>query len=114
MSPIMRKRSVLMIAPHYWPSIGGIEKHIEEVIRILDRSKYSFTILTTQHLPNLPEKEIVENTTILRMPQFGNSKPHRSYLWMMKHRESILSHDIIHVHGVTPFLLWYLPTWFKF
>ena len=102
-------KSVLMVTPSYWPAVGGVETHVKHVIAKLSSRGYRFTVLTSNHTGKLPEDEIADNVRILRMPRYKKWQVYRTFRWMLEKRELLHSHDIIHVHGVTPFVLWYLP-----
>src|SRR5712675_2869927 len=62
--------NVLMVAPRYFPYIGGLETHVYEVGRCLARNGVNVTLLTTvAHsfpVPQ-PDEDIVEGMHIIRV-----------------------------------------------
>ena len=64
------RTSVLMVAPRYRPAIGGVEKHIEQVIERLAKLGMKITVLTKSHKSDLKNQEETKGVRILRMP-FG-------------------------------------------
>jgi glycosyltransferase involved in cell wall biosynthesis len=59
-----------MVTPRYFPYMGGIETHVHEVGRRLQRHEVNVTLLTTvahQEMLSLPEEEECEGMRILRV-----------------------------------------------
>jgi glycosyltransferase involved in cell wall biosynthesis len=66
---------VLVICHRYFPELGGIETHIYEVLKRLSRnSAFSFTLLTTDLSGKLPEEEVIEGVTVLRVPAWPRNR----------------------------------------
>src|SRR5690348_13582746 len=64
------KMNVLMVTPRYFPYMGGIETHVHEVGRRLQRNGVNVTLLTTvahQQMLSLPQEEESEGMRILRV-----------------------------------------------
>lgn len=68
--------NVLMVTPHYFPSIGGTETHVYEVGRRLANSGVKVTILTPEFTPSLPKKDKSEGMDIMRVQSWP---PERDY-----------------------------------
>ncbi len=111
----MPKKSIVHLAPFYFPHLGGVEKHLLRVNRELRRRGYNITTITQQHLPDLPLKEKVEDNLVIRLKTFG--EPHGSWAQKTKYKlsiwQSVFKHlpllrkaDIIQVHDV---FFWLLP-----
>ena len=102
---------ILMFAHYFYPHIGGVERHIEELLEHLKGKEYSFKVITEKFDDNLKS---VEHTEICDIYRIGYRK--RKFLglfeiWLslLKLRKNIQEADIIHIHDV---FIWYLP--FKF
>lgn len=110
----MRKsHSTIFLSRSYFPNVGGVEKHIHEVSKILVRRGYRVTIITEEVL-NSEKKEIndkdylLPNVTVLRIPIGKDNwfKKFRIWKWVWENRKLFLESDIIHCHDV---FFWYLP-----
>src|SRR5437879_3305850 len=68
------KLRVLLVAPSYFPYIGGLETHIYEVGRRLARAGVEVTILTTDLSGQLPTLEEAEGLQIRRVRAWPSNK----------------------------------------
>jgi glycosyltransferase involved in cell wall biosynthesis len=103
-----KKKTVLFLTRLYRPHIGGVEKHVYEISKILSK-KYQIIIITEQHDINLPEKETYPEAEIYHIPVSGTSEKLKKFViwkWVWQHRQLFLSADIIHIHDV---FFWCLP-----
>ena len=103
-----RKR-ILMVTPRYWPSIGGIETHLEKLIQELIGSGFEISVLTYAHERQIPLKEKNNSVTIFRIPFGYERNPPLVYSWLLRERKNFTDYDIVHVHGSSPLLFWYFP-----
>ncbi|MHA2265413.1 MAG: glycosyltransferase family 4 protein [Candidatus Thorarchaeota archaeon] len=102
-------KRVLMIAPRYRPAVGGIERHLEKVTKILVEKGLSVTILAPTHVAGLTQTETIDKVNIIRIPFGWDRNPFLSYLWMISRRLNLKRYSIVHVHGTMPLLSLYLP-----
>lgn len=58
---------VLLVAPRFEPSVGGVETHLREVARRLPDLGIEAEILTTDDTGRLPREEIVHGITVRRV-----------------------------------------------
>lgn len=58
---------MLMVTPRYFPAIGGVETHVDQVARRMVRSGAEVTVLTTDRSGALPQREQREGVTIERV-----------------------------------------------
>jgi len=95
---------VLFLTRLFYPHIGGVEKHVLEVAKVLIRKGYDVTIICERHDPSLPLKEILYGVTIIRIPV----KNHKwdIWKWLVNNISLLIDSDIIHCHDV---FYWYLP-----
>jgi len=109
------KKSIVQLAPFYFPHLGGVEKHLLKVNRELQQRGYDIAVITQQHLPDLPLKEKVEGSVVIRLKTSGGS--HGSWIRKTKYKLSIwqgvFNHlpllrkaEIIQIHDV---FFWLLP-----
>ena len=99
---------ILVLAHYYWPHVGGVEKHAEEVNKRLRLKGINLTVLTEKYGQGLKDRDVKDGIEIIRF-----SYPHRRFfgllaIWkfLWKNRILIKQSDIIQIHDV---FIWYLP-----
>lgn len=132
---------VLFIAPKFYPSIGGVEKHVLEISKRLAGKGYEVTVLTeyspkhkntkfknyqsiaqsdTQDIKleqpvksSYFDSRIVDGIKIyyFKFGKAGWFKKFRIWQTLFKHRSLLKDADIVHCHDV---FFWYLPFRFFF
>ena len=102
-------KRVLFVSHRYKPALGGVEKHVDRVIKELSQFGVEITILTSSHTPGLSRQEQERNVRILRLPYGWDRNPPLVYLWMIANRRRFRGFHAIHIHDTLPLLLWYLP-----
>ena len=74
-SNLSRPIRVLMVCARYLPELGGIETHVYEVSRRLGRmADFDVTVLTTDITRRLPPQEVIDGTTVLRVPAWPRGR----------------------------------------
>lgn len=98
----VRGLRILMVTPHYFPDMGGIETHVYEVGRRLARHGIEVTILTTVtpgKYPDLPPRETIhDGMRIIRVPAL----PHTGDLCIAPQLTSCMREgrwDLVHCQG---------------
>ena len=70
-----RPLRVLMVCPRYLPEVGGTELHVHEVARRLSAlESFEITVLATDRSRRLPRQEVVEGTSVLRVPAWPRGR----------------------------------------
>ena len=98
--------NVLMIAPRYFPHMGGIETHVHEVGRRLVRSGVGVTLLTTEpenHSHQLPRESEDEGMRIIRVKAW----PRQRDYYIAPEIYPLVKHgrwDLIHCQGCHTFV----------
>ncbi|QQG41191.1 MAG: glycosyltransferase family 4 protein [Candidatus Woesebacteria bacterium] len=105
--------NILFLTRLYHPHIGGVEKHVFEVAKSLERKGKSVTILTEKFDSKLKDQETTKGIKVVRF-----SYPHIKFfglifIWLeiFKNRKLIQDADVVHIHDV---FIWYLPFRFLF
>src|SRR3990170_8708412 len=100
--------NILFLTRLYWPHVGGVEKHLEEVTKRLKDKKTQITIVTTKFDGRLKTNDKRYGVDIVRFKQ-----PRVKYLglvyiwlWFLKNIDLISKSDLVHCHDV---FIWYLP-----
>jgi glycosyltransferase involved in cell wall biosynthesis len=100
---------VVFLARRYFPSVGGVERHIQGVIQALYqlRPDLEVVIVTEQHDQQLSEHEVVDGVDVFRIPldQKTDIKS-QIWSWISQHRSVVHSSDIVHIHDV---FFWMIP-----
>ncbi len=100
--------TILFFSRLFYPHIGGVEKHVLEVSKLLVKRGYSVTVLTEQYDNQLKKEDKIEGIRILRIDN-GNDNWFKKFrvwknLWI--YRKLIKKSDIVHAHDV---FFWFLP-----
>jgi len=102
---------IVMLAESFHPRIGGVEKHVLHLSAELARQGHQVTVLAPRHAPSLAPAERLGPVEVLRFPQ--HRRPHTQkpgvWLWMLRRLPLLAACDLVHVHGQTALLAWYLP-----
>jgi glycosyltransferase involved in cell wall biosynthesis len=100
--------NILFFTRLFYPHIGGVEKHVMEVSKILLKRGHKITIVTEQDLDKTRLKEVIEKIEIFRIPKLENGrlKKFKIWKWLWKNVKLIENADVIHCHDV---FFWYLP-----
>jgi len=93
---------ILFLTPQYLPHIGGVEKHISEVIAHFP-PEYSVTIITARNNKTDPEHEKIDRADVWRMPTQTKKS---IWSWLAHHLFLLREADVIHIHDV---FFWILP-----
>lgn len=91
---------VLLVAPRYFPYIGGLETHVYEVGRRLVRAGVEVTVLTTDPSGTLPPAEVIEGAQVRRVRAWPPDKDY--YFAPAIHRVITRARrrwDVIHCQG---------------
>lgn len=82
---------VIMLTRRAWPHIGGVEKHILEISKILENKKHKVEVINEESI-GYPKVKILGLLFI--------------WFWMVRKAPTFAKADIIHAHDVA---IWYLP-----
>src|SRR3989344_4683639 len=106
---------ILFLTRLYWPHVGGVEKHIAEVIKRLrdkglpaGKAGIKVDIITTKYDSSLKDKETVSGTEVYRFnqPEIKFVGLIYTWYWLYQKRALIKESDIVHIHDV---FIWYWP-----
>lgn len=99
---------ILHISSKYEPHVGGVEKHVHEIVEI-QKKRHNVVVLTEKHSECLPGIEYISKIQIIRIPILKNRSYIKKFIvwfWILKNLKFIYSFDVIHVHDV---LYWLYP-----
>lgn len=105
---MIQRKSILFLTRLYHPHIGGVEKHVDILSKLLTNKGFSVTIVTEKFEDGLADKETVNGIQIMRIPVGTNPYLKKFFVWkwVIIHIHLFVSSDIIHIHDV---FYWILP-----
>lgn len=105
--------NILFFSRLFYPRIGGVEKHVLEISRILIKKGHKVTVMAEQNSTKTNLREVIEGIEIFRIPNLkdGKLKKFRIWKWLWNNRQLMRNADVIHCHDV---FFWYLPFRFLF
>lgn len=97
-----------MLSKYFDPHVGGVERHVKEVSRILIKRSIKVCLFTEKHEDSLADYENINGIKVyrfkcLRIKYLGLIK---IWIELFKKRKLILDSDIVHCHDV---FIWYFP-----
>lgn len=105
--------NILFFCRLFYPHIGGVEKHVLEISKLLIKKGHKVTVVTEQSSPKTKLNEKIEGIEVYRIPNLkdGKLKKFKIWKWLWDHYELMEDADIVHCHDV---FFWYLPFRFMF
>ncbi|MFW9975124.1 MAG: glycosyltransferase family 4 protein [Candidatus Thorarchaeota archaeon] len=103
----MRVKHIAMISPRYKPAIGGVEKHVEEVVKELLKRGIKCDVFTSSQAQNNECDSLYDGARVYRLPNGWGSFPILILLWLWKRKKEFPRYSIIHVHDAIPLLIWF-------
>lgn len=105
--------TILFLTRLFYPHVGGVEKHVSEIARILTKRGHTVTVITEELSGQKLQNYRSARREIVRIPKHrdGWSKKFFIWKWLWLHRKLIQSADIVHCHDV---FFWFLPFRFLF
>ena len=100
---------ILFLTRRFYPGIGGVEKHVEEVSKILIKKGHDLTVVTKSY----GDEGLYKGIKIKRIKKMQDNWFEKFYVWIWfwKNKQLIKNADIVHAHDV---FYWYLPFRFMF
>ncbi len=100
---------ILFLSRRFWPDIGGVEKHVLEISKILVKKGHEVTVITQSQ----GKSNSINGIGVVRISKNPKNSSEKLYVWkwFWKNRNLIRESDIIHTHDV---YFWYFPFRFLF
>lgn len=99
---------IIFVSRLFYPHIGGVEKHIYKISKVLLEKGYDITVITEKYDEGLEDYEVYEGIIIYRVP-VGVGEEKKKWIiwsWLWQHRQLFEKADVVHCHDV---FFWYLP-----
>jgi len=101
MERLVKLAKIIILAPSFHPNKGGVEKHLEYVVKnLIDRGN-NVTVLV-RYSAAFPKKQHIFGADIRRMPK--NTSIYSMKLWLVKNKK-LFEGSVIHSHDFFPFAL---------
>ncbi len=99
---------ILFITRLFYPHIGGVEKHVYEISKLLKKKGNDITVLTEKYDDLLKNSEVIEGVKIVRFSFPRVKLLGLIFIWsqILRNRKLIREADVIHIHDV---FIWYFP-----
>lgn len=100
--------NILFLSRLFYPHIGGVEKHVLEVSRLLIKKGHKVVVVTEQDSSKTRLNEVVEGIEVFRIPELkdGKFKKFKIWKWLWNNCQLMKNADVVHCHDV---FFWYLP-----
>lgn len=100
--------TIIFFSRLFYPHIGGVEKHVLEISKELQKKGHSIIVITEQHEEKLKVQETYKNIKIYRIPLTSQNwfKKFNIWFWLWNNRNLFKKADIVHCHDV---FFWYFP-----
>lgn len=105
--------NILFFSRLFYPHIGGVEKHVLEVSKLLAKKGNNVIVVTEQDSMKTKLSEVFEGIKIYRIAKLKNEKLKKFIIWkwLLDNYQLMKNADVIHCHDV---FFWYLPFRFLF
>lgn len=92
----------------FYPHIGGVERHVMEISKLLCKKGHDVTIVTEKYVSDLKTKEEIDGIHVYRIPVGGEDWFKKIRIWkeLFRLKKIIVQADVVHCHDV---FFWYLP-----
>ena len=99
---------VVFLCARYYPSIGGVERHVQEIAERLMQKGHEVHIVCESADAEATHKKNIDGITItyLYFGPVGFFKKFRIWSVMIRNISLFISADVVHIHDV---FFWYLP-----
>lgn len=77
---------LMLVAPRYYPHIGGVEYVVKSVAERLARMGHDVIVLAGEPDAEKPYKEVINNVKVIRWPVWGPGNAYHipTILWMVR------------------------------
>lgn len=101
---------IIFFTKFFYPHIGGVEKHVYEISKLL-KNKHEIVVVTEQYNLKLSLYEERSGIKIIRIPfscinNENTFKKFKIWWWLWRRKKIFKNSNIIHCHDV---FYWYLP-----
>lgn len=103
-----RKPRLMVVAPYFYPRIGGVENYAYNIARRLhEQGAYRVSVITSNTDSNTFERGMIDGMTVHRLPAWfrvSNTPVNPLWYWHCRRIFGAENPDIVHVHAPVPFM----------
>lgn len=89
---------IVQVCPRYYPDIGGVETHVQEISERLVKRGFKVEVVCTDPAGVLPRHEIINGVTVTRFSSFAPGEAYyiapQIYFYLKEQ-----SYDLVHAHS---------------
>jgi glycosyltransferase involved in cell wall biosynthesis len=113
---LLLSMNILMLAWLFWPHVGGVERHVERIGKILVDWGHRVKVITVRHEHGIPLEEERGGIEIHRYPkqQLDQWERKRVARWLVANRHLVRWADVVHCHDFYTFNYWYFPLFLRY
>jgi glycosyltransferase involved in cell wall biosynthesis len=93
---------IVQVCPRYYPDIGGVETHVQEISERLVKHGFEVEVVCTDPTGQLPKHEVINGVIITRFKSFAPGDAYycapQIYYYLSNH-----NYDLIHAHSYHAF-----------
>lgn len=97
---------VIHLARRYHPYIGGVETHLQHLIKVMAKDGHTSIVITQQFSSSDPLQDIIDGTKILRIPLQHSEQKIGTWRSIINWWQVFSKADVIQIHDV---FWWFLP-----
>ncbi len=98
---------ILFVTPRYYPHIGGVEIHVQNIAERLAKRGYEVEVYTTDSKKDLLEEEEINNVRVKRFRSFAPNDAYYFPTINMLHALKNTDAHIVHAHNIQAFPMLY-------
>jgi glycosyltransferase involved in cell wall biosynthesis len=91
---------ILQITPLYYPSLGGVQLHVQSISEALSKLGHQVVVTTVAHDRKLPRNEMLGGVEIRRFPALGPQTYHIPIGLFRYLKQKGSEFDVLHAHNI--------------
>jgi glycosyltransferase involved in cell wall biosynthesis len=91
---------IAQVSPRYYPSLGGVESHVQAISERLVKRGFDVDVLTTDSTGNLPKQETINEVRVFRFKSWAPGNAYYFSRALNSHlRENSPHYEVVHAHS---------------
>ena len=90
--------NIVQVCPRYYPDIGGVETHVQEISEKLVKHGFNVEVVCTDPVGNLSKNEVINKVSITRFRSYAPSDAYYFAPQIFLYLKNNCA-DIIHAHS---------------
>lgn len=98
-------KKAIFFTSHFLPHLGGVEKHVSQIARVLSNRDWEIEVVTVQEDNDQPLYEDLKYCTVTRIPIPVLKSKLMTWQWIKNYFKKISPDTVVHIHDVGWWLL---------